>query len=207
MNDLGRKKGWVPITTFAFVEKLPTRLNFLDHLVPYKGSDDDLTIPWGVYGTASLKMYSYHAVHYARAKRRIPIQLTLWYYLGDAALSLQRLSRSIEECRGYMHMGRISSGLREQVHHELLAIAAKRFAKDRLDALKELQVTDLLIQEPVLFRDYLRQTKELLLGVHPVRQEIDAHEEESIQLASFKLKRDRIKLVEAQNFDDIVVEI
>ena len=60
---------------------------------------------------------------------------------------------------------------------------------------------------PWLLRHYLHHSPDLLATVHPVFQEFDPHTDESMQMASFKLKRDRIKLIEAQNFDDIIVEI
>jgi hypothetical protein len=97
--------------------------------------------------------------------------------------------------------------LRGALHEELLEIAATRYEPAKMTSLKGLSPNDLLLREPWLLRHYLHHSPDLLAAVHPVFQEFDPHTDESMQMASFKLKRDRIKLIEAQNFDDIIVEI
>jgi hypothetical protein len=207
MTDYSRQKGWVPFSTFAFVEELPSRINFLEHLLPYKGSDDDLTIPWGIYGTTGLNRCAYYAAHYARARKRQSVELTVWYYFEEVGRSLTKLPRSVQDCRGFMHTGRISSGLRDEMRDELLQIASKTHTPEEVQALERLEGAHLLMQEPKLVRDYLRSQKDLLVVVHPVLQQLDPHQEGGVQVASFKLKRDRIKLVEARYFGNLIVEI
>jgi len=207
MAENVRQKGWVPFTTFAFVEEVPDRINYLEHLLPYKGSDNDLTIPWGVSGTAGLNKVAYYATHYARARKRISVELTLWYYLEEVGRSVTKLPRSIEECNGFMHVSRIASGLRDEMREDLIAMASEHRSPEQIKELERLDGAHLLMQEPRLVREYLRTHESLLVLVHPVLQQIDPYQEGGVQIASFKLKRDRIRAVEARYFPDVVVDL
>jgi hypothetical protein len=207
MAESVRQKGWVPFTTFAFVEEIPQRINFLEHLLPYKGADQDLTIPWGVYGTAGLNKVAYYATHYARARKRLSVEITVWYYLEEVGRSITKLARTIEECSGFMHVSRISSGLRDEMREELIDMARKYRSPKQIEEMDKLEGAGLLMQEPQLVREYLRNHEDLLVLVHPVQQQIDPHQEGGVQIASFKLRRDRIRAVEARYFPDMLVEL
>ena len=207
MNDRIKQKGWVPLSTFAFVESVPPRMNYLEHLLPYSGSDEDLTIPWGVYGTTSSNACAYYAAHYARARKRISVQLTVWYYMDNMSQSISRLPKSLAECLGFMHMGRISNVLRDEVREDLLEIAAEERTPRQVKTLESLNWAPLLMKEPKLVREYLRRQKDVLMIVHPVSQLLDPHQDEAIQVGSFKLKRDRVKMIEARYFPAVTVEI
>lgn len=207
MSDTSRQKGWVPFTTFAFVEKIPERINFLEHLLPYKGSDDDLTIPWGIYGTAGLNKVAYYAQHYARARKRMSVELTVWYYLQDVGRSMTKLARNISDCNGFMHSARIASVLRDEMRKEVIDLARKHRSAAQVEDLINLEGAHLLMREPQLVREYLRNQKDLLVLVHPVLQQLDPHQDGGVQIASFKLKRDRIRAVEARYLPSLIVEI
>jgi hypothetical protein len=207
MAEHYKQKGWVPFSTFAFVPEIPQRINFLEHLLAYVGQDEDLTIPWGIYGNKSLEKCAYYAAHYARARKRLSVQLTVWYYLEDVGRASTRLSRSIQECSGFLHTGRIASNLRDEMREDLLRLAAQSRPPEQAQRLAALDGAQMMMSDPKLVRDYLRSQKDLLVLVHPVRQLLDPHEDTGIQLASFKLKRDRVKLVEARYFNELIVEI
>ncbi len=202
-----RHKGWVPISAFAFLESIPQKINYLDHLLPYAGSDDDLSIPWGVYGTTSLNACSYYAAHYARAHKRIFVRLTLWYYIEGIGRAKTKLPKSLEECNGMVNMGRIASDLRDEIRGDLLELAATQRAPDHVRSLEALEWAPLLMRDPKLVREYLRRQKNVAAIIHPVSQLFDPHNDEAIQVASFKLRRDRIKMIEATNHSSITVTI
>lgn len=200
-------KGLLPLSTFAFADKVPERINFLEHMLPYKGADDDLTLPWAVYGQTGLTTCSFYASHYARAKRKISLQLTVWYHIEGLGRHLTKLPTTIAETHGFLHTGRVATSLRSSVRDSLLEIAARSKTQRKMAALHELNWADLLIAEPQLVREYLRSEPGLQAIVHPVRQQLDPHQPEGLQIASFKLQRNHIVAAAARYFPEVIVEI
>lgn len=207
IDDSHKRRGWVPFSTFAFVDRPPPRIAYLDHLVPYRDADDNLDIPWGVYGTTSFNACSFFASHYAANQKRLLIVLTLWYYIEGFAAATSKLPHSLEQTNGFLHMGRLGADLRDELREEMLSMLRKQRSPEQLSRSKSLPWGMLLMREPVLVRQFLANHKEIQVIVHPVQQTYDPHAEESIQIGSFKLKRDLIKVVEARFFPDIVVAI
>lgn len=207
IEETHKRRGWVPFSTFAFVDEPPKRISFTEHLIRYKGQDENLDIPWGVYGSTSYNLLSYYASHYASSKKKAMIVLTMWYYIEGFGEATVKLPRTLKDTHGFVHTGRLGKDLREEIHADLLKIIKRDRPSAQISRYSELSWGELLMREPAVVRRYLQEQKGALVVVHPVRQMYDAHSEEMIQVGSFKLKRDLIMAVEARNFNDIVAEI
>jgi hypothetical protein len=201
-----KQPGWVPLSTFAFVDEIPKKLHWRDHLLPFEGADDDLTLPWGVYGTTSLNALSFFATHQADKLHKHLVVLTLWYYFEGFG-ETSKLPKSFEETCGFLHMGRLSKQLRGNIYDELLAKVVEGKTAAQRTRYEQLTWPDLLAKEPGLVRQYLKGHKNLNMIVHPVRQVWDKSHTEMVQVGSFKLKRDLVKAVEARYHKDTKVDV
>jgi hypothetical protein len=206
IEESHKQPGWVPLSTFAFVDDIPKKMHWREHLLPFEGADDDLTLPWGVYGTTSLNVLSFFATHQAEKLHKRVVVLSLWYYFEGFGEG-PKLPKTFDETSGFLHMGRLSKQLRSQIYDELIAQIVEGKTAAQRTRLEQLTWPELLAKEPALVRRFLKGHKVLNMIVHPVRQVWDKTHTEMVQVGSFKLKRDLIKAAEARYFQDTKVDV
>lgn len=204
-----RTKGWVPITTFAYVGTMPKQLKFHEHLVPYEGADrSGKALPWGVYGTTSVNSTMFAAEASAAKAKKLMLVLTAWYDipgLGDTA-ALPKSLEAADGFRGFLHLGRIGASLREELREQMLTLLKRTRTAPEIASYRDMAWEDFLAAEPSVVRKWMSARDEVLCVVHPVRQLIDPTRTPVIHIASFKLGEERIANAEVRFMPDIKVQ-
>lgn len=210
-----RSKDWLPFVNFAMIRGNTLKeLNLREHLLPYRGCEDDEGYVWGVYGTTSINAATFTAGVHARSLSHsegavvFSLQLNAWLRIDNFCSVPSRLRANDVEEHGYMHLGRLASSYREVVrrnwrdwvvdHHPTEA--------DTLAAvLDDMTVTDLAVRFPGYVRVMLRQDKRLHAVVHPV---IQNYENSKVPIWVLTARNDhRIMACEARFATDVVVTI
>lgn len=200
-----RVRGWIPISTFAYVSAMPKRVKFHEHLVPYEGADrNGKTLPWGVYGTSSVNSMMFAAEASASRAKKVMLVLTAWYDIPGLSDS-SALPRTLEESRGFLHLGRVGANLRVEIRDELLDMLKRTRTAAEIANYREMAWDDFVASEPAVVRKWAASKSEVLCVVHPVRQLIDPSRTPVVQIASFKPLPERIGNAEVRFMPDIEV--
>lgn len=204
-----RPRDWLGFSTFAYLkdaaflaEVNPSRkMNFCEHLMPYEGMDDEQRMPWGVYGTVAFNRAVYLASQPETLRRNEAAQmvvLTVFYEIPNFSEVSKRTPGSIEECGGFLHMGRMATGLRMEWREKMMKYLRRHREESQLARLRDLSWGEFVLHEPAAVRAILKSEPGLNVVVHPVRQKIDETDDAIIQVASFKLNREMLKTAEVR---------
>jgi hypothetical protein len=188
----GRVGGDVKFCSFALVREAPEKIIFQEHLIPYKGMDDDFSLPWGVYGSTSLVSATYVATSAARVAGKRSLVLNAHINLPNFAVATQRLPNSIDQADGFLHMGRLGKSLREEIHADFLLFLKRTKREAVVKEMAALDWAQLLIQEPKQLRAFmLEKLPTVRVMVHPVLQTMYEHPRMKVlQIGSFRLDKD-----------------
>lgn len=200
-----KQKGWVPVSTFAMVKEMPTAMQYQEHLIPFEGADGDTNLPWGVYGSASTNSGMFLAEAAARkAKKPLVLVGTLWYFIEDFSAAGE-LRKSMEDGNGFLHLGRISASLRDEIRAELMQILEEQqtVTAARKKQLEEMSWEDFLVKVPGVVREFIRRGDDLMFVVHPVRQLYDKDTRPVLWVASFKMDPERVMAAEVRHMPQI----
>jgi hypothetical protein len=183
---------------------MPTKVNFVDHMIPFDGVRDDPELIWGAYGTTSANSSLFLAQRYAKAHKKTAFQLTVWYLLPGFHDEAPRGGKSLGESI-FLHMGRLNAKLRTEVREIFMETVLDERGRDEYNLCAKMKWEEFLSHIPDYVRRLMFDFDNIKMIMHPVNQLYDKGFQEKLYIATARKNPSHIMEAEVRFIPDIEV--
>lgn len=201
-----RNKDWVLLTLFVFSDEVPKGINVKQHSLEFVGASSSRKHLTGVYGTNSRDASLFIASSWADANAKSLYLLDVWAHLPNFHATRSQITRDIIKESHWMHVERLSSALKEELHMKALKwIGSKHGQEEQAQAI-DMPMPNILLKYPDFAMKLLDEDQDLSMIVHPVEAKFDLGEKKMpFWAATVHLDRAEIVHCEVRHMPDIKV--
>lgn len=205
VSRLRRPSGWIPLTNYALVDKIPESLVLKDHLMPFEGAKSDPKFLWGLYGTSSMNQVLFLADAYAKRHKKQMLTVQLWYHVDHFELVKSKITPEIADETGFVHLDRLQGHYRDELRELVLLDLHKKTHGAQFAALQNMNLDEIMIRHPEAVNVIFDKNKKVNVVVHPVRQIYDENDKRSVHVATVRNIKARLATVEVRYLEHIKV--